>query len=134
MRVVLGVALVGLVVCVGCGPSSPQEKAIAAIKKLGGYLKTDENKDVTHVGFSGTQVTDADLADLGVLKKLVGLDLNWTKVTDAGLKHLKGLTNLTSLYLFFNTKVTDAGLEHLRGLTNLTALWLNDTKVTDAGL
>jgi len=38
MRAGLGVALVGLVVCVGCEPSK-QEKAIAAIKALGHYAK-----------------------------------------------------------------------------------------------
>ena len=29
------------------------------------------------------------------------------------------------------TNVTDAGLEHLTGLTNLKLLWLNGTQVTD---
>ena len=42
-------------------------------------------------------------------------------MTDAGLEHLKGLTNLQSLDLTF-TKVTDAGLEHLKGLTKLQSL------------
>ncbi len=42
------------------------------------------------------------------------------KVTDAGLKHLKGLTNLQSLDLG-QTQVTDAGLEPLKGLTQLFA-------------
>lgn len=32
------------------------------------------------------------------------------------------------------TKVTDAGLEHLTGLTKLERLYLNDTKVTDEGV
>ena len=41
-----------------------------------------------------------------------------TKVTDAGLEHLKGLTDLQTLELL-HTKVTDAGLEHLEGLTRL---------------
>ena len=33
-----------------------------------------------------------------------------------------------------NTQVTDAGLVHLAGLTNLVWLWLYDTHVTDAGI
>ena len=33
-----------------------------------------------------------------------------------------------------NTKVTDAGLEHLKGLTGLQGLSLERTKVTDGGL
>ncbi len=92
MRAVLGVVLVGLVACVGCGPS-PQEKAIAALRKLGASFVFSINKEV------------------------VGVDLN-TKVTDAGLAHLKRLTKLETLYLH-RTKVTDAGLVHLKGLTKL---------------
>jgi len=38
------------------------------------------------------------------------------EVTDAGLEHLKGLTNLLSLTLNGCYEVTDAGLEHLKGL------------------
>ena len=54
------------------------------------------------------------------------LDLSSTKVTDAGLSHLKGLTNLNTLSLF-GTKVTDAGMVHLTGLTNLSKLRLWDS-------
>jgi len=32
-----------------------------------------------------------------------------------------------------NTKVSDAGLEHLKGLSNLEFLYLTDTKVTANG-
>ena len=141
MRVVLGVALVGLVVCVGCGrdastpkvqpgarvaeslppvskpelpqtspeaqaaeplkaeqkaeeseptqPKSAQEEAVAAIKEMGGKVKVDKNKAV------------------------VSVFLNDTKVTDAGLVHLKGLTKLEQLYLR-GTKVTPAGVKKLQ--------------------
>ena len=50
-----------------------------------------------------------------------------TKVTDAGLKQLKALTNLRSLYLI-GTQVTDAGLEHLHKLTTLRQLCLGATR------
>ena len=36
--------------------------------------------------------------------------------------HLKGLTNLTVLFLLDDTQVTDAGLMHLKGLTRLSSL------------
>ena len=60
-------------------------------------------------------------------------DLSETQVSDAGLKELKALTNLTSLFLF-SAKVTDRGLKELRDLTKLTTLFLGSTKVTDEGL
>jgi hypothetical protein len=33
-----------------------------------------------------------------------------------------------------STQVTDAGLEHLKGLTQLQTLWLGSTHVTDEGV
>jgi hypothetical protein len=80
-----------------------------------------------------TKVTDAGLKELKGLNNLNVLVLNNTQVTDAGLKELKGLNNLEILSLD-GTKVTDAGLKELKGLKNLTRLYLKETKVTDAGL
>ena len=56
------------------------------------------------------------------------------ETTDEQLaKTVKRLTKLERLALVGTlTKVTDAGLEHLKGLTNLEGLWLDHTKVTDA--
>jgi hypothetical protein len=51
---------------------------------------------------------------------LTDLNLARTQITDAGLRHLKGLTGLWSLYLS-GTQVTDAGVQQLRqGLPRLT--------------
>jgi len=47
--------------------------------------------------------------------------------------HLKGLTQLEGLDISF-TKVTDAGLEHLMGLTQLQKLTLSGTAVTETGV
>jgi YD repeat-containing protein len=71
----------------------------------------------------GTKVTDAGLPYLQGLTKLKKLDLYGTKVTDAGLARLKGLSGLEKLSLG-GTKVTDASLAHLRGLTRLKELGL----------
>ena len=61
------------------------------------------------------------------------LDLRgWFRITDAGLIHLKGLTNLHTLSLY-RTKITGAGLEHLKGLTNLQKLIISGS-ITDAGV
>ena len=62
------------------------------------------------------------------------LDLSGPETTDEVLaEKVKGLTKLKELYLN-NTKITDAGLVHLKGLTKLERLWLSNTQVTDAGL
>ena len=84
--------------------------------------------------------TDADLEhltglvrDLKRFSELQFLDLRYTQVTDEGLMHLKGLTNLLRLYLD-DTQVTDAGLVRLKELTKLQFLFLTDNQVTDEGL
>ena len=56
------------------------------------------------------------------------LYLDYTRVTDTGLKHLEGLKNLECLSLEW-TLITDAGLQHLKGLTKLNGLMLDGTKV-----
>lgn len=61
------------------------------------------------------------------------LDLSWTRVTDRGFEHLRGLTQLEDLRVI-GSKVADAGLEHLKRLTQLQELDLYDTDATDAGV
>ena len=76
-----------------------------------------------------TDVTDAGLKEVAQFKQLISLDLSSTKVTDAGLKELAQWKQLASLYLF-DTKVTDAGLTELAQLQQLTSLELGRTNAT----
>jgi hypothetical protein len=78
-------------------------------------------------------VTDAGIKHLAGLSELRLLDLKDTQVTDAGMASLAGLKNLEVLDLL-NTHVGDAGLAHLEGLSKLEMLSLDGTNVTDAGL
>jgi len=118
-------------------PKVGRDAAIAEIEKLGSRLSFDEespDRAIIEVYFSGTEVTDAGLEHVEGLTELQLLDLHGTQVTDAGLEHLKGLTSLKELDLSA-TQVTDAGLaEHLNGLTNLKRLLLHGTQVSDIGL
>jgi len=154
MRAGLGVALVGLVICVGCqhesdsgitkpqtdgdgakskGQQAPRSGVVGLIEELGGRVKVDENKAVVVLDLNACNFPDAGLVHLKGLTKLEGLGLDYSEVTDAGLEHLKGLTNLRTLSLE-DTSITGAGLVHLKGLTKLKTLHLSHTKVTDAGL
>ena len=78
-------------------------------------------------------VTDAGITHLKRLSQLRILGLPGPRVTDAGLAHLEGLTRLEALRLS-DTQVTDSGLVHLEGLSKLRVLSLSGTQVTDAGL
>jgi hypothetical protein len=82
---------------------------------------------------SDTGVTDAGLKHLAGLTALQELILWTAGVTDAGLKELKGLKDLRVLALR-GPQVTDAGLVHLKGLKKLERLTLSGTRVTDAGV
>ena len=72
-----------------------EDAAIKAIKQLRG--RVEQNGKV--VDLSSTQVTDAELKELAALKNLTTLDLSDTRVTGAGIKELAALKNLTTLHL-----------------------------------
>ena len=102
--------------------------------KLGAEIHRNTDGQVISVSFFKKKVTDVGLVHLKGMTNLESLSLlDCARITDAGLVHLKGLTNLQSLSLA-NTQVTDAALVHLKGMTNLQYLSLANTQVTDAGL
>jgi hypothetical protein len=76
---------------------------------------------------------DAGMEHLKGLTNLKAIDVEGTQITDAGLVHLRKLTNLTKISLF-KTNITDTGLANLAGLTELETLGLGETQITDAGL
>ena len=80
-----------------------EEAAIKAIKQLGGRVEQDGKV----VDLSYTKVTDADLKELAALKNLTTLDLSDTSVTGAGIKELAALKNLTTLHLCGPRMISD---------------------------
>jgi hypothetical protein len=123
--------------------------------ELQGASMTDEG--VAHLGklsrleilkIDRNPITDAGPAKLG---PLMGLKLLYVggarqqedeegairtfrsdEITDAGLVHLKGLTELRTLSIE-GTGVTDQGLQHLVGLRKLTDLYVGGARITDVG-
>lgn len=77
-------------------------------------------------------ITDAGMKHLAGLTQIRILNLSETGISDGGLRHLKGMMDLEELVLS-STAITDAGLEHLKALRSLKFLSL-DTGVTPAGL
>jgi len=77
--------------------------------------------------FQGSPLTAAGLPQLGNLI-LVGQD-----ITDAGMKHIEGLTALRGLYLS-GMGITDAGLASLETMTELRSLNVFPSAVTRDGM
>ena len=131
-------------------------ETVAAIVKLGGTVAYDYQTDdlraeppgpswlqevlgenffsnVDGVWLRNATDVDAGVAHLKGLTQLRVLNLWKTKASDITLIHLKDVPQLQELNLD-ETNVTDGGLLNLRGLTQLQGLSLGRTHVSDTGL
>jgi hypothetical protein len=145
------VTLVAIVLGLVVNRAELQRHAVAFVEHMGGSVAYDDEAktrapawvrnsvgedffpSLIGVYLDGTQVTDAGLVHLKWLTGLRSLNLGGTQVSDAGLVHIEGLTGLQWMSLA-GTRVSDAGLVNLKGLTGLHMLNLGGTQVTDAGL
>jgi len=69
-----------------------------------------------------SHITDDGLGNFEGLSELEILRLPEANITDAGVAHLKQLTQLRELWLDFNRQITDAGLRDLSALKKLRVL------------
>ena len=90
-------------------------------------------KPVVTVNLNFRKVSDAGMRQLATFKNLTELYLIDAPITDAGMKQLATLKYLTTLTIE-GTQVTDVGLTELAPLTNLTSLDIARTQVTDTGI
>ena len=157
----LRLLLIGTVLTLGQALGQADDQvAIDSIKKNGGLVLPSpgrENQWDIQFQLRGRDLTDDGLADVAKLGNVVELNLRDTKITSAGLVHLKGLAKLKRLHLertnvgdegipnltklttleylnLYGTKITDKSLDHLAGLKNLRQLYVWQTDVTDAGI
>jgi hypothetical protein len=86
---------------------------------------------VDSVSMSGPNFADKDLIHLREFTNLHSLDLSVSRISNAGLVRIEGLSNLQQLFLF-RTNVSD--LTSVGKLTKLTHLYLGGTKITDEKL
>jgi hypothetical protein len=79
-------------------------------------------------------VTDDLMGFLEDLTNLRSLGLGATRITGAGMVHVRKLENLEEIRLTDSSRFTDAGLAHFTGLRKLRNLSVQYTEVTDEGL
>ncbi len=111
----------------------PTAAQIAALQKAGAKLARNAAGQIIEVDLGETAATDKVLAHLVGLAHVQEISLYQTKITSAGLVHLKKLTKLKRLFLN-DTAVGDEGMTSLSGLVNLQTLGLSGTKISDRGL
>src|SRR5438132_12177720 len=108
MRKILDLSLVFcLTLGLTCASVRADEaSAVKAVENLGGKVTRDDKlpgKPVIGVNLGALvmgKVTDAGLKELKDLKQLTSLDLYGAAVTGEGLKEVKGLKQLTELDLY----------------------------------
>jgi len=86
-------------------------------------------------GFAGSTVGDDALKAVAAIKKLKHLTCYHTRITDAGLIHLKELLDLRSVNVGpqFSMRLGDAGLATLAAIPTLESITYDETILTHAG-
>ena len=116
--------------------SQAAQAAIPQLESLGAVVtKSGQRGAVKAIRLDGDRVTDAALEPIKDIdpRFLTSLSLVNARVSDEGMVHLEGLTNLLELDLT-NAQITDHGLTRLREFENLRSLNLSGCQITDAGL
>jgi Leucine-rich repeat (LRR) protein len=104
------------------------------ITDAGGVVDLDSSGQIVAVDLHASWATDSDIAELARLPDLRRLDLSLTRISDHGLRQLKGVPGITDLNLRYDESITDAGLSTVKGWRHLARLNLRGTKITDTTL
>jgi AhpC/TSA family len=114
--------------------------AFKKIEELGGIVIRAGSEGLTaeiDIQLGEKEADDELLAKLvphlRQIKQIARLHLQDTRVTDAGLETLKGMSNIFSMNLE-RTSISDRGLDSLKTISTLKYVFLAGTRVTDDGI
>lgn len=82
---------------------------------------------------AGQKITDQDLADLPLLKRLEKLSISGNPITDVGVEHLARLQDLKEVDLS-GSVITDRSLVILGGLRELETIAVSYSHISDSGI
>ncbi len=124
-----------LVISIVLTPAPANSNILEELEALG--LKdvqttTNDDGQIIVLRFRPSSGSDKAMSAISSLTKLIELDLSGSKVTDAGLAKLAGLTDLKKLGL--PPAATDGGIAKLAPLTKLEELYIGESKITGTGL
>ena len=120
-------------------PEPTSKEVIAELHRLGGRAWADDAGRVIRVELARVPIGDDDLAILSKLPHLQSLNLRGINVfkgtlSNDGLRHISGLTQLRALNLSANGLLNSLSLVHIRNLKNLEWLNLTGTRIGNEGL
>lgn len=137
-RVLLGVLMLMGIAGAAYGARIQYKKysdreTLAALMAVGLHV-TNRGSSIAITDPTRSCASDNCLQHIGDLncKIIVNFD-NCSQITDAGLAHLRGHSQICMLSLR-DTRVTDAGMQSLAGMSSLESLDLSGTEVSDAGV
>ena len=118
-------------------PGGSKEKSFPSKttdKEVLEFLRTERGGDLEDLNLSSTAITDFVFTVIVNLPKLRRLNLMTTNITDEGLLTLSYAKELKNLNLNECEAITPTGLRHLRRLRNLTTLYVNCTKCDEQAI
>ena len=89
---------------------------------------------LTSVTFNGTNLDDCGLLHVASVSTLERLDLQHTKISNDGLRHLTSLRRLKYLRVKDNPQLTNDCIAHVLRLEHLVELQIHETSIDQAGV
>lgn len=108
--------------------ASGEATVVAAVHRYQDIISRFGGQAEVHLDFSGTAITDGDLARLPLPETVRSIDLSRTQIGDAGLTHLRRAARLERLSLQ-GTKVTAAAASILKEMPYLWEVGLDQSQV-----